>query len=230
MTLAFAELEQLSYENATRLSRQTAQQWKQEGKQVIGWVCTYAPEELISAAGMLPVRIMGSPEPHTIGDSYLQANMCPFVRSCLAQGLKGSYAFLDGILASHTCDTMCKLFDIWRLYVKPGFSHQIDHPHKLSGAATTYHLKEVQRLKSALEGFTGREIDDVALQRAIDVTNENRRLLKQIYELRKSDPPALSGVEAYNLVRASMILPSVDYVRIAGTSWSGMEDKGRFLW
>jgi benzoyl-CoA reductase/2-hydroxyglutaryl-CoA dehydratase subunit BcrC/BadD/HgdB len=34
-------------------------QHKREGKKVFGWLCTYVPEEIIHAAGILPVRITG---------------------------------------------------------------------------------------------------------------------------------------------------------------------------
>ena len=41
-----------------------AQDWqKRTGGKVMGYFCTYVPEEILYAAGVLPVRILGSHEP-----------------------------------------------------------------------------------------------------------------------------------------------------------------------
>ncbi|MDP2659586.1 MAG: 2-hydroxyacyl-CoA dehydratase family protein, partial [Dehalococcoidia bacterium] len=179
----------------------------ENGGKDIGWLCIYAPEEVLHAAGVLPVRIMGSPEPHSIADAYLQSNMCPFVRSCLSMGLTKNYQQLDGVLASHTCDAIAKLFDTWRLFVGAPFSFVIDQPHTDNPFRYDYHLEEMKRLVKEVEAFTGVTITPHALRRSIQVYNENRRLLKQLYELRKADVPPLSGSQAHSVVRAGMVLP-----------------------
>src|SRR4030067_2156228 len=104
MSVASGVLDRLTYEGASALSKEAVAQGKAKGGKVVGWVCIYAPEEVLHAAGILPIRIMGSPEPQSIADAYLQSNMCPFVRSCLSQGLLKEYSFLDGVMASQTCD------------------------------------------------------------------------------------------------------------------------------
>ena len=49
-----------------------ARVWKERtGGKVIGTFCTYVPEELICAAGILPVRILGSHEPEDITDQHI---------------------------------------------------------------------------------------------------------------------------------------------------------------
>jgi benzoyl-CoA reductase subunit C len=200
-------LQALSYDGATALSQEAVEEWKGQGKKVVGWLCVYAPEEILQAAGILPIRIMGSAEPHSIADAYLQSNMCPFVRSCLSQGLLKKYDFLDGVLASHTCDAMVKLFDAWRLFVGTSFAFLIDQPHVINRFSYDYHLAELRRLVAEVEEFTGQPLAPEALQQAIRLYNENRRLLRELYELRRADNPPISGSEILNVVRAGMILP-----------------------
>ena len=68
------------------------------GGKVIGYFCTYVPEEILHAAGVLPVRILGSHEPQDVTEPHIFGMYCPFCRDCLAQGLQGRYDYLDGIM------------------------------------------------------------------------------------------------------------------------------------
>lgn len=207
MSVASSVLDRLTYEGAAALSQEAVAQWKANGGKVVGWVCIYAPEEVLHAAGILPIRIMGSPEPHSIADAYLQSNMCPFVRSCFSQGMNKEYQYLDGILSSHTCDAMVKLFDTWRTFIGAPFAFLIDQPHTATPFARDYHLEETKRLVREVEAFAGVTITPEALRQSIRVYNENRRLLKELYELRKADNPPLIGSRVHDVVRAGMILP-----------------------
>ncbi len=207
MSVASGVLDRLTYEGASALSKEAVAQWKARGGKVVGWVCIYAPEEVLHAAGILPIRIMGSPEPHSIADAYLQSNMCPFVRSCFSQGMNKEYQYLDGILSSHTCDAMVKLFDTWRTFIGAPFAFLLDMPHVVNRFAYDYHLEEVKRLVRDVEAFAGVTITPEALSQSIRVYNENRRLLRELYELRKADSPPLIGSKVHDVVRAGMILP-----------------------
>lgn len=207
MSVSSGILDRLTYEGASALSREAVAQWKARGGKVVGWVCIYAPEEVLHAAGILPMRIMGSPEPHSIADAYLQSNMCPFVRSCFSEGMLKEYDYLDGILSSHTCDAMVKLFDTWRTFIGAPFAFLIDQPHTINRFAYDYHMGEMKRLVREVEGFAGVAITNDALRASIQVYNENRRLLKELYGLRKSDSPPVIGSKVHDVVRAGMILP-----------------------
>src|SRR5512143_1355052 len=98
--------------------------WKAGGGKIFGWLCTYVPEELIYAAGGLPVRITGYHHETELdeGNAYLYIVSCSFSRSCLQMGLKGEYKALDGIIAGSTCDGARRLFDHWRRYIRTPFS------------------------------------------------------------------------------------------------------------
>jgi len=75
-----------------------------EGKKIVGYLCIYPVLEMMTALDIVPYRIFGDMrEPITKADTYLPTVVCPFLRSCLDLGLKGSYDFLDGIITSHIC-------------------------------------------------------------------------------------------------------------------------------
>jgi benzoyl-CoA reductase subunit C len=216
---------------------QWATQWKAQGGKVIGYLCGNVPEEIIVAAGALPVRIMGDPGDTTsLANAYLQSNICPFVRSCLDQGLKGRFKYLDGLIFPHTCDGMCRLHDVWKRYISGPFIYLIDFPHRISPLSHSYFLEEIRRMGGAMEELTGQEISEDSLIRAIEIYNENRRLLKRLYGLRKKPHPRVSGVEVLQILKVGMIMPKTehnqwlkDWIKEVEAKEGGMDGKPRIV-
>jgi bzd-type benzoyl-CoA reductase N subunit len=180
-------------------------EYKQSGKKVFGWLCTYVPEEIIHAAGALPVRITGYSKETELdeGNAYLYINNCSFSRSCLQMGLHGEYSFLDGVIAGSTCDGARRLFDLWCYYVKVPFSHILTVPRKYTESAQNLYLDQVTQFKAVFERCLNMKITDQALLHSISVYNESRELLKKLYELRKLEKPPITGAETMEVLNAS---------------------------
>ncbi len=191
-----------------------AKQWKAEGKRVVGWSCSYTLEELVHAARALPVMVFGETETTRLADVHLPINCCSFVRSCLNSALKGDYNYLDGFVASNSCDNRNKVFDYWRQHVEIPYIHFINTPRKNTESALNFFYEESLRFKASLEKFVGATISETMLEKAVAVYNGNRQLLKQVYELRKKNPPLLSGVEALQIVLSSMVTPKEWHSRL----------------
>ena len=190
-----------------------AREWKQRtGSKAFGWMCSYAPVELIYAAGMLPVRILGSHEVQDVTDRYLFPTVCPFSRDALAQGLKGRYDYLNGVTLSRTCSHVQGTFDNWRNYVPTELCYYLWFPcHRESARAVPCLSGEYKGFKEALEKLGGRTITDADLDSAIDLYNTNRRLMRQVYDFRKAEDPPITGAEAMEMVVASQLMDVVDH-------------------
>ncbi len=105
-------------EASNTLNNSLVREWKKSGKKVVGYTCSYVPDELFFAAGILPYRIKAFGHPDTeLGDAYLARFNCRFCRSCLQLGLEGSYDFLDGLLETNGCDHLRGMFENWQ-YIK----------------------------------------------------------------------------------------------------------------
>ena len=182
---------------------------KRRGGLVFGWLCTYVPEEIMHAAGALPVRITGHNQETELedGSAYLYVNNCSFSRSCLQMGLRGEYDFLDGVVGGSTCDGARRLFDLWRHYIGTPFHHVLSVPRKSTAEAHALYYQQVVRFKEHLEEFLGIQITDEKLLHSIHVFNESRALLKSLYELRKADNPPITGAETMEVVNASFRMP-----------------------
>ena len=170
-----------------------ARDWKSkhpDGK-IMGCFCTYVAEEIAYAAGVLPVRVLGSHEIEDDTAPHLFAMFCPFCRDVLAQGLQGKYDYLEGISDGNCCMHLLQAFEAWGLSVKPPPKIlRVDTPCSTQSRHSRIFLRgELECFKEDIEEWTGKSITDDALDHAIEVYNENRRLMKQIYELRKADIP-----------------------------------------
>lgn len=184
-----------------------AKKWKERtGGKVIGIFCTYVPEEILYAADILPVRILGSHEPQDVSEPHIFAMFCPFCRDCLAQGLKGRYDYLDGITIAQSCLHIRQTFTSWDLHIPVDFKYYLPHPMRVqSPQAVPYLIEELKEFKKAVEEWTGKEITDKDLKRGIEIMNTNRRLLQQVYEFRKKPNPPLTGLEAMLMVVSSQM-------------------------
>ncbi len=182
---------------------------KRSGGKVFGWLCTYSPEEIMHAAGILPVRITGYTQETELddGNAYLYVNNCSFSRSCLQLGLRGEYDFFDGVVGGSTCDGARRLFDLWRHYIGTPFHHVLTVPRKYTEKAHALYRREVTDFKQHLEEHLGLEITDEALIESIKLYNESRRLLRELYNLRQQDNPPITGAETMEVLNASFRMP-----------------------
>jgi len=193
---------------------QHAKEWKQRtGRKVVGYFCSYVPEELIYATGAMPVRIMGSLRPTELAEAHIPSMYCSFCRDVLAEGLAGSYDYLDGIVMAKSCIHLEHAFEVWGLNIPASFKYYLPMPWVLdSPEAKKYYLTELKRFKTSLEEWSGKAITEQALDKSIKTHNRYRQLMHQLYDLRKSNPPLISGLEAAEIALASMLSDKQEFM------------------
>lgn len=196
------------YENR----HQYVREWKKKNKgKVMGYFCTYVPEEILYAADILPVRILGSHEPQDVTEPHIFAMYCPFCRDCLAQGLKGRYDYLDGIMIAHSCLHIRQAFTSWQLHIPVPYSYYLPMPNFIQSArARPYLSAELATFKKSIEEWTGKKITDGNLDRGIEIMNTNRRLMKQIYGIENG----LTGLEKMYMAVSSQMVDKREHSRV----------------
>jgi benzoyl-CoA reductase subunit C len=173
---------------------------------LIGYLCSYVPEELIYAAGAIPVRILTNEEPPIFAERYMQSYYCLFARNILHQGLQGDYDYLEGVVTAYTCTTMRLAFDNWQRSIHMPFYRFIHVPAIIDRPeAKEFLVRELGRLRKDLSDFTGRTITDDDLREAIRTYDTNRSFIMRLFEQRKEDPPLISGLEAFQVTLSSML-------------------------
>jgi benzoyl-CoA reductase/2-hydroxyglutaryl-CoA dehydratase subunit BcrC/BadD/HgdB len=129
--------------------------------------------------------------------------------------LQGNYDFLDGFVGSNGCDQMRRVSDIFRAvsFKEPAekeefFLEYVGAPRvPMDEASLKYYKDEIIRMKEQLEGFFDVEITEEKLKEAIREVNESRRLLHELYALRKAEQPPITGAEALSVTVAYTCMP-----------------------
>jgi bzd-type benzoyl-CoA reductase N subunit len=192
-----------------------AKELKAQGQKVIGYLCAFTPAEVITAAGMVPFRIKGDVnEPITKADTEMETIVCPLVRSCFDIALKGHYDFLNGLVIPHACDSICRTYDVWKYSLKLPYAHFINMPHGTGDASLDFYKEVLNTFRTSLGKFAGKEISDGALAEAVKLHNQNRAKVRELYELRKSSPPLISGEELTKVLIAVMGLPVTESIEL----------------
>ncbi|MBE0480988.1 MAG: 2-hydroxyacyl-CoA dehydratase [Dehalococcoidia bacterium] len=196
-----------AYKNRHRL----AEEWKRTGERILGYFCNFTPEEIIYAAGFIPVRIRGTAENISLADAHMPSFCCSYMRGALDQALKGRYSYLDGMVFPKTCDMPRALYGIWKRHVKLPFYYFLPLPGMHTDEAVDFTAHELGLFRESLESFTGSKIGETSLRRSIDLYNENRRLMGEIYRLGLSENPPLSGSEMFGIEVAGLIMPKGEH-------------------
>jgi len=185
-----------------------ARELKNEGKKIIGYVCSFVPLEIITAAGCIPFRVRGNVhEPITKGDTLLETIVCPYYRSCFDVSVKGTYDFLSGLVIPHSCDSMVRSFSAWTYALPYSYFHFVNIPTVCEESSFEFFAAELNTFRKSLEKFAGKAIADADLTQAIRVHNENRDKVRSLYEFRKADPPLISGTELMMVLTVGSSLP-----------------------
>jgi len=188
-----------------------AKLWKSQSRPVVGWTCTYTPEEVIYAAQALPVMVWGSLGETNLADAYMPSNSCSFARSCFNAALRGEYDYLDGFVESTSCDNREKTYDMWVNYSKVPNIYLINTPHANTELAHVFFHQEVGKFKEWLERTLKTEVSYDSLRDAIRVYNENRNLLRKIYDSKLKKPPLISGSEYLEIALAGLMMPKSEH-------------------
>jgi benzoyl-CoA reductase subunit C len=201
------------------LDLRSVHDWKSKGvgRHAIGYMPIYVPRELIHAAGMLPVGILGGGDRLEIirGDAYFQSYICHIPRSTIEMALTRRLEALDGMLFPSICDVIRNLSGMWQMLFPERYVRYVDLPQNFDPAVGgAFWRQELEALRDDLARIGGREITDGELRRSIEVYNENRAALRQLYRARCERPWFFPTSEVYLVLRAGTLLPPEEHTRI----------------
>ncbi len=178
------------------------------GERLAGVTCSYAPLEVLHAAGLVPLRLRAPGRPAPAADSWLPSFTCPVVRGILGAALEGGLDRLAAIVIPHTCDSMQELAGIWRVLRPQAPLLTPVEPLVVEGQRAAAYLRQ-ELLTFA--GRLGRPVDDEALARSIALYNRLRRAVWRLDALRDR----LTAAGAWAALAAAWQMPPEDYVSIA---------------
>jgi len=213
--------ELLEDENCPTLAR-----WRDAGGKSLGHFQVYFPEEIAHAAGMLPVKVCGSTLDPLQAESRFGSYICSILKTSLELGLRGSLN-LDMFVSHPICDAARNLAAIWGR----NFDYQCQilylpqNPNSRHSA--TYLRDEYARVLGDVERVAGCTIDDDSLRASMALFNENRALLRDLYEVRRTKPWMIDVHEAYVLMRVGGIIPREEHNELLRWMLARINKRGR---
>ncbi len=214
------------FNKALPLSNPYINDWKNEGKKVLGYFCSYIPEELMYAADILPIRVRARTCADTpMADAYMTPTTCSYTRCCLELANRKQYNFLDGIISCNCCDQVRRLYDNIRYKAPFPYHYIMGVPGYVSDTTIDWFKHELKKLKLNLENNFEAKISDEKLYDSIGVYNKSRTLLKELYLLRKHDNPPITGTETMNILSAGVSIPRQQFNKLLTQQLSEFKGK-----
>ena len=196
------------FRHITENTHEYAKSLQGKGQLLAGYMCTHVPEEILYAAGIIPMRILSSHESQAMTRSYIHETYCSFSHDCAYQGLQKNYDYLDLIVHSSSCIHMAEAFNVWVRFA--GFQEKsflITYPHiihtKYAGGLMVESFGE---FKQFIEKFVKKSITDDDIERAIKVYNHTRRLLIRLWEFLRRDNSPITGPEVATATLAAQVM------------------------
>ena len=189
--------------------------WKKKNAaKAIGHMPIYVPRELIHAAGMLPVGVVGGGDRLEIirGDAFFQSYICRIPRSTIELALSHRLDCLDGMLFPSICDVIRNLSGMWSMLFPDRYVRYVDVPQNFDySVGGAYWRQELSSILGELSQLAGREVTDDDLRRSIAIYNENRAAIRALYRARSEKPWVYPFSEVYLMLRAGNVLPPEEH-------------------
>jgi benzoyl-CoA reductase subunit C len=202
----------------------TVKRWREAGGKVLGHFQVYFPEELAHAAGMLPLKIQGAAVEGRQSEARFGSYLCSIVKSSLELALSGRVQ-LDLFVSHPICDVARNLAAIWERNVT--YPCRILYlPQNANSSYSAQYLRdEYARMLALIEEIAGRRVSDDDLRTSLSLFNQNRRLLRELYAIKRDTPWLLSVDEAYALMAVGGRIPREEHNALLTEALSGIRQR-----
>ena len=191
----------------------TVRRWREAGGKVIGHFQVYFPEEIVHAAGALPLKIRGAQVEAQQAESRFGSYLCSILKTSLELALSERVE-LDMFVTHPICDAARNLAAVWGRNFPYRCQILYLPQNANSRFAARYLRDEYERLQHEVEAITGVHTDDEMLRSSIQVFNRNRKLIRRLYQIKREQPWLLSTDEAYVLMALAGMLPREQHNRL----------------
>jgi benzoyl-CoA reductase subunit C len=184
----------------------SVRKWREDGGKVIGHFQVYFPEEIAHAAGTLPFKVRGAPIDAMQAESRFGSYLCSILKTSLELALSDTVE-LDMFVTHPICDAARNLAAVWgRNFPYP--CQILYLPQNANSAYSAQYLRdEYERIKVDIENITGATVHEDDLRDSIRLFNVNRSLIRELYEIKRTQPWLLPIEEAYVLMAIGGLIP-----------------------
>ncbi len=183
----------------------------------VGYLCTYTPVELFSAAGVASMRLAkcGTPDVVSQGEMITKSVFCDVTKSVLGYFMQNDpvYDALDEVAIFYTCDSMRSTADAIDNYYKPVKGYVVPRGNSKDKVRELFR-KQILFFKNDLETLSGNKITDEKIREKIILYKNIKSIVRKISELRKQEIPPLSGSDFLTITRACRTIPAEEQLPV----------------
>lgn len=201
------------------------------GKKVVGCFPMYTPEELVHAAGMIPMGLGGGQVTPAVAGQYAPIFTCSIMRSCLEFGMINKYSGLSAAIMSMLCDTYRGMSGAWRVGVKEIPLISFIHPQNRADAASKEFLvAEYGEVKKKLEVIAGHNITDAALDRSIAIYNEHNAVMRQFAEVANDHLDIVTPRVRHNVMKSAHFMEKAEHTALVAKIVAALKEQPVHKW
>ena len=176
---------------------------KETGKGAVGIMPVYCPEEIVHAAGYLPVGMWGAQKKQiSKARTYLPPFACSIMQSVMELQLEGVYDDLEAVIFSVPCDTLKCMSQKWN---RPVPAIVFTHPQNrkiAKDAANVFAREEFNIVKEKLEDILDVHISNKAIKNSIAVYNENRAACREFSDVAAEYAAVVTPSDRHAVIKA----------------------------
>ncbi len=182
--------------------------FKQEtGREVIGCLPIYVPEEIMYAGGMLPVGVWGGQTNIVQSGTYLPSFACSIMRAIMEFAMRGIYNDLSAVVCPMHCDTLKCIGENWKVAVPQVPCFCLVYPqNRKNPSGISYLIKEFEQLRKKLESLSGRAITDEAINQAIVIYNEHRKTMREFTRVARDYPLTITAQRRHMVIKSGFFM------------------------
>ena len=187
------------------------------GRKLVGVMPYFCPEELVYAAGMLPVGLWGADMQASLSRRYYPSFICSLLHTALELGLRGELDMLSAVMIPNSCDSLKGMAANWKYGVGdriPVVSVSYAQNRRIP-AGEEFTLSQWRKILRQLEELGGEAVSPEAVRAAVAVYDRNRSALLRFTELAGQHPELVTPGDRCAVLKAGYFMDWAEHSALA---------------
>ena len=197
---------------------------KETGKELVGCFPIHTPEEIVYAAGCVPIGMWGGRTEIQLADKYLQSFCCSIMRANVEFAMRGTYDMLKAVIIPTFCDTMKCIVENMKLAMPKVPTIATAYPqHRTLQAGMEYTVSEIKRVRHELQLILGKIITENQIEEAFSIYEKYRRTMRRFSETSAEHPEIITARKRHLLIKAGQFMDKAIYTEMIEEIIQGLE-------
>ncbi len=196
------------------------------GKDLVGVFPIRTPEEIVYAAGCVPVGMWGGRTELSLADRYLQSFCCSIMRTNLEYALRGVYNDVKAVIIPSFCDSMKCVIENWKLALPQIPTIALAYPQQRRlQAGLEFTVSEIKRVKHELELALHKIITNEQVEEAFSVYENYRKAMREFTTLAADHPDIITAKKRYLIMKAGSYMDKAVYTDMIREINEGLKEE-----